>query len=292
MAAVGTFTGFDGAGSGEDLEVFAPIIWSSRVNMFFEAKLALASFFMNVSDEVSSGAIQVNIPNFSEPTPNLKANGSAVTLNSPTETNVNLVVDTWYECSYFIEKKEMHQVANSYNFQSKLAKAAGYAVAKQLDTALAALFSGFSNTVGGSTHAVVDSDIRRAIRTLDANNVDDEGRAFFFHPFTLWEQVMAVDAYVSGDYMNQKAIAGEGLASQRGSLYGIPVVQTTQVPLVDGSYVNALAQKDALVWASLYNVGVDSNYIPMYMGQLVTADITYGVIENRNIAGFGILSND
>lgn len=67
---------------------------------------------------------------------------------------------------------------------------------------------------------------------------------------------------------------------------------------------NALAHKDAIHWATsplgasskggmvgAMGVRVQSNYIPDYLSTLTTADILYGVIENRDAAGVAILSS-
>ena len=150
--------------------------------MYYGSRLVAAKFFTDMSEDASGGAIQINIPNFSEASATAKTNGSVVTLQSPTETNTNLVIDTWVESSYFIEKKEMKQVASSYNLQSRYAEAGGFACAKSLDSALLALFSGFDNGAGSSTATLADSDIRTAIQTLSGLDVPLEESAFFFHP--------------------------------------------------------------------------------------------------------------
>ena len=89
-----------------------------------------------------------------------------------------------------------------------------------------------------------------------------------------------------------------------GMLYGIPVFVTTNVELVDDTndyYSNALVHRDAIHWASAslpvqspntvigkYGVRVQSNYIPDYLSTITTADILYGVVENRDAAGVQI----
>lgn len=291
MAAIGTFTGFDGAGSGEDLAVFAPYIWIPKVNMFFKEKLVMARFFTDLSSEFAGGAIAAYVPNFTAPSATAKTNGAVVTLNSPTETAVTLTVDTWVESSYLIEKKEMHQVAKSYNLMNRYAEAAGYAVAEAYDTTLAALLGGFTQTVGSSTATLVDSDIRTAINYLANQNADLSQCAFFFHPNEVWGDLLALDKYTSFDFSSTKPLNGEGLARQAGVLYGIPVYETTNIQVALGSRLGALAHKDAIIHATLYGVQVDSNYIPMYMGQLITADLTYGAIENRDLLGVTIKSS-
>lgn len=177
----GTFTGDSG-----DLDVMIPAVWGEKINDFFRANLVAANFFTNRSEELMDGGNILYTPNITEMSASSKSNATAVTLSSPTETSVTLTVDQWYECSFAIEDREAAQVKRSYAVQETYARNAGFAVAKKLDTALVTLFSGFSQTVGASTAAVADSDIRAAIALLDTANIPQEDRAFFVHPTVFW----------------------------------------------------------------------------------------------------------
>lgn len=91
-----------------------------------------------------------------------------------------------------------------------------------------------------------------------------------------------------------------------GYLYGIPVHISNSIQYVSGSTgrSNALAHRDALHFATAplgasskasamvgsMGVRVQSNYVPEYLSTLTTADILYGVIENRNVAGVLVYS--
>lgn len=294
----GTFTGDSG-----DLDVMIPAVWGERMNDFFRAKLVAANFFTDRSEEVRDGGNIVYTPNITEISANAKSNATAVTLNSPTETSVTLTINQWYEASFTIEDREAAQVKHSYNIQETYARNASYAVAKQLDTALVSLFSGFSNTVGSSTAAVADSNIRAAIAYLDANDIPQEDRAFFVDPTVFWNQLQAIDRFALAiNSPVQDPVAKKPMAY----LYGIPVYITTQIQYVSGTTgrYNALAHKDALHWATsplgtggskgsvvgAMGLRVQSNYMPDYLSTLTTADVLYGVIENRDAAGVAILS--
>ena len=280
-----------------------PAIWGERINDFFRSNLVAANFFTDRSEELSDGGNIVYTPNITEMSSNSKSNATAVTLNSPTETAITLTVDQWYECSFSIEDREAAQVKRSYTVQETYARNAGYAVAKTLDTALTTLFSGFSNTVGTSTAAVADSNIRAAIAYLDANDIPQEDRAFFVHPNVFWNQLQAIDRFALAiNSPVQDPVAKKPMAY----LYGVPVYITTQIQYVSGTTgrYNALAHKDAIHWATsplgkeskggmvgAGGVRVQSNYIPEYLSTLTTADVLYGVIENRDAAGVAILSS-
>jgi len=271
-------SGFDGT----DLDVFRPEIWSSKINEFFRANLKAANHFLDLSGELSGGGDTINIPNVLEISATQKVNAVAVAPDTTTQTDINLTVDTWYYAAVQIEKRENAQVKQSYMLQERFAKALAYAVAKQLDTAICTLFQGFSQTAGSSSATLADSDIREAIRELDVDDVPKDDRAFFFHPNEIWGDLMAIDKYTLLNEAGNSPINNGAVAM----LYGIPVYSTTQITATTAlGRCGALAHKEAIVWASLYGIETDTNYIPEYLATLITADIVYGVLENRDSAG-------
>ena len=279
--------------TGTNLANLIPTIWSSRMNDFYRAARVTTSFFTDLSGELMDGGKVIQWPVLSEMTAYAKSNATAVTLNAATYNKVSLTVDTWYEVSFAIEDKEAAQVMRSYRIQETLAKNAAYTVANKLEDAIIALFSGFSQTVGASTSNVADSDIRGAIAKLDTENVPQEDRCFFFHPAVFWNQIAGLERFSSALY-TKGMIVDNGV---QGMLYNIPVRFSTRIPYVSSTTgrINALAHKDAICFAT-HNLGgngtfrVQANYIPEYLSTLVTADIVYGVIENRDTSGCIIYS--
>ena len=185
-----------------------------------------------------------------------------------------------------IEDEEKAQVKHSYNIQERYAINAAYTIANKLEVALITLFSGFSNTVGDSSTDANDSNIRACIAYLDAANIPQEDRAWFFDPTVFWTDIMGIDRFTLVNESSNKAVLNGAI----GVLYGIPVYKTSNIPTTLGSKYNALAQKDAIVFATASlgagsGIRVQTNYMPEYLGTLVTADILYGVIENRDAAG-------
>jgi hypothetical protein len=286
------------------LASFIPEVWGEKINEFFRAKLTAAPFFTDRSDEVSMGGDVLYTPNISELSAYAKSNATAVTLNAPTDAKVTLTVNQWYESSFAIEDAEAAQVQRSYSIMERYAQSAAYAIAKKLDGAIVALFSGFSNSVGASTSVLVDSDIRGAIAVLESANVDTSECAFFVHPGVFWKQIQGIDRFslaVNSPVNDPTAKTPEGY------LYGIPVFQTSQIANVSGTTgrINALAHPDAIHFATSplgaggsmgsmvgsNGIRVQSNYIPEYLSTVTTADILYGVVENRDAAGVRILTS-
>lgn len=280
--------------TGTDLAVFIPAVWGEKINDFFKAQLIMADFFMNRSDELVGGGNIVYTPGITEMTAYAKTNATAVTLNSPTETKVTLTVATQYEVSFQIEDIEAAQVKRSYTIQEIYAKNAAYTIGNVLESAISALFAGFSNTVGASTSNLADSEIRQAIATLESNKVPGmySGEvAFFVHPNTFWRQIQNIDKF---SLAVNSPVNDPTAKKPMASLYGIPVYVSANLSSSAGSRLNALASKNAIQWATLslgvasksngivgkHGIRVQSNYIPEYLATLTTVDICYGVIEN------------
>lgn len=283
-----------------------PLVWGEKINEFFKLKLFIADFFTDRSSELSDGGSALYTPNLTEFTAAAKSNATAVTLNNATDTKVTLTVDQWYEVSFAIEDREAAQVKHSYYLQERYAQSSGYTIAKKLEVALADLFKGFSTTVGASTTSVADSEIRAAIAALQGVGIDTtQDVAFFVHPNTFWKQIQNLDKF---SLAVNSPVNDPTAKVPSATLYGIPVYVSANVQYISGTAgrYNALAHKDALHWATSplgsggslsggsmtgkYGVRVQSNYIPEYLATLTTADLLYGVVENRDNAGICILT--
>ncbi len=294
-----------GTESSVSLAVYIPEIWGEKINEFYRAKLVAAPFFTDRSDELAGGGDTLYTPNTTEFTAAAKALGSTVTLNAPTDTRVTLIVNNWFESSFAIEDNDAAQLKRSYSVMERYAKNCGYAIAKKLDAAIVALFETFSNSVGSSILNLADSDIRSAFAYLEANNVDSMEAAWFFHPTIFWRQIQRIDKF---SLAINSPVNDPTAKRPAGYLYGQPVYLTTQiafhVPSGSAGRNNAFAHPDAIHWATSPlggggskgamvgsgGVRVQSNYIPEYLSTVTTADILYGVIENRDVAGVRVLT--
>lgn len=283
-----------------------PLVWGEKINEFYKSKLVLGDFFINRSSELADGGSALYTPLISEMTAYAKSNATAVTLNANTDSKVTLTVNQWYECSFAIEDKEASQIKHSYYLMEKYATNAGYTIAKKLEVALASLFSGFSQTVGASTTSLADSEIRAAIAYLESADIDTmEDVAFFVTPNVFWKQIQNLDKF---SLAVNSPVNDPTAKKPSATLYGIPVFISNNIQYVSGTTgrYNALAHKDAIHWATSpvgaggslsggsmsgkYGVRVQSNYIPEYLSTLTTADLLYGVVENRDTSGVAIIT--
>lgn len=284
--ATGTFP--TASESATTLAVLIPEIWGEKMNNFYRDELKTAAFFTDLSSDLMAGGDIVHVPNLTEMTAHTKSNATAVTLNNPTETKVDLTVTTWQEVSFAIEDREAQIVKKSYNIQETYAKNAAFTVAAAYEDAIIALFDNFSQTVGTSAAALADSNIRRAIQYLDEAKAPQTDRAFFLTPKQVWSDVQAIDRF---SLLINTQGADPVLKGHVGYLYGIPVIMSERIGATNGSAQSCLAHKDAIIHASTI-MRVQSNYIPQYLSTVTTADVMYGVVENRDTSGVWIKTAD
>lgn len=298
------------AGVGGGVTVFIPSIWGQKINDYFRYNLSLAQFFIDRSDELADGGATLYTPNIVAMATAAKSYQTEVTLNNPIHTTQTLNVSTWREVSFLIEDREAAQLKKSYYLQSVLAKGAAWEVATDLEDAIAALFTGFTtNVVGLGTGNAADCSLLAAISILEAQGtpVYTGDTAWIFHPNTFYRQIGAVDKLTL--WQNTETELPRVKAPTR-SLYSIPVIVSPAVPVGtgavgdNGARLNLLAHKDAIHWARLSmpvrasmgmigseGVRVQQSYVHEYLGELVTVDLCYGVVENRDNAAVKIRSH-
>lgn len=280
-----------------DVQVFMPAKWTGKVNDFYRDELKAGAFFQDWSSDVADGAEIVYRPNITQMTAEAKTLGSQVVLKTNTETAITLTINVHSHTAFIIEDVLKSKIGKSYGAQEVYAKNAGYSVGAALEDAILLLFNGFSQIVGTSALALNDSNIRRAIEYLDVANVPQEDRAFFLHPHVIWSQLMGISTF---QLQTNTAGADPVLKGRIGSLYGIPVVSTSRLSVTLGHRNGALAGKDAIAYATANLAGMGDNnntvnkvriqtdYLLEYLGDLVVADLMYGVIENRDTSGVWI----
>lgn len=300
-----------GAGVGGSLTADIPLVWGQKINDYFRYNLSLAEFFIDRSEELADGGSDVYTPNIVALSTATKTNNSQVTLNNPIQTKNTLTVSTWKESSFVIEDREMAQLKKSYYLQDKFAKSAAWEVAQDLDDAIAANFTSFTtNIIGLASANIADSSLLAAISTLETSGVPgiySGDVAFIFHPNTFYRQIGSIDKMTL--WQNTSTELPRAKAPTR-SLYSIPVIVTPAVPLGAGAVgensarLNLLAHKDAIHWARMSmpvkaasgfvgseGVRIQQSYVHEYLGELVTVDLCYGTMLNRQDAAVKIRSH-
>ena len=281
-----------------DLAASIGEVWGNKINDFYRSKLVAASFFTDRSEDVVSGGDIIHTPVIAELAASAKAAQTQVVLADNAQTSVDLTIATHSHVAFLIEDKEAAQVMKQYRTQETYMKNAAFTTAKALDSAITALFVGFTAVAGTTGTALSDANVLDAINKYTANDGDLDEAAWILNPKTIWADLMAIDKFSL--VTNTGSNVSGPLTGEIGMLYGRPVLQSTNV-ITDGTdYHGFFGNPDAIHFATAalpgakdsMGVRLQAEYKLEWLGVLVVADMLYGVIENREAAGVEILSVD
>ena len=266
---------------------FIPEIWSADIIRATESNLVLADKVKRYDSDVKSKGDVIHIPELSNLTAHAKTAGVAVTLNAPTESSQTITVNQHYETSFMIE--DISKVQSAYNIMSEYTNKAGFSIAKQVDGALAALYSGLSQSVGNGSTNVTDANIITAIQYLDDADAPESDRFFVIKP-SAKADLMGIDKFVlrtgpGWSTSDSPILHGAKENGFWGDLYGVKIFVSTNLVTEAASPTvvhNLLFQKEAFGLAMQQSPRTQSQYKQEYLANLVTVDVLYGVAELRD----------
>jgi len=252
--------------------VFIPEIWSDEVIATYKKNLVVANLVQNLNHQGKKGDT-IHIPKPGRNDASAKVANSDVTAITDTATEILVNIDQHYEWSMYIEDIAELQALNS--MRRFYTDDAGYALARNVDSAIITALDGASALSGGN--AVItsvtdwDASILQAIENLNDNDVPVNDRALVVTP-------SCMTALMSTDRFTEQQFIGDGSAIRTGNIgniYGIPVFMSTQVGT--GATEKAfLFQKDSTVLATQQSVRTQTQYKQEKLADLFTADTVYG----------------
>lgn len=301
-----------GAVNNTSAATFIPEIWSDEVRAQYEKSLVLANLVKKMGMTGKKGDT-INIPAPVRGTATAKAAGTAVSIQSDTESNVAVLIDKHFEYSRLIE--DITEVQALTSLRQFYTSDAGYALARQVDSDLHGLAVNLGDAAGtyantnsyyvdattGLTQYAADtvtaSDVftdagfRALIQKMDDADVPFDNRAFVIPP-ALRNAIMGIDRYVSSDFVSGAPVQNGKI----GNLYGIDVFVSTNCATSEAAADNAvnandlkaalLIHKDTFVLAEQMGVRSQTQYKQEFLANLYTADQLYGVKVLRPESGF------
>jgi len=281
---------------------FIPELWSDEIVASYKQNLVLANLVNRMPMKGKKGDT-LHIPKPTRGSASVKAAETQVSLIAATETEVVVTVDKHYEYSRLIEDiTEVQALASMRKFYTE---DAGYALAKQVDSDLFALGKWLGDSDGADwvhsnsfyvdaanglaayavdtvavTDVFTDLALRQAIKQLDDNDTPMDGR-FLVIPPSARETIMGIERYVSSDFVDGRGVNNGKI----GSLYGLDVFVSTNVPVIETAAANAaggdlrgaiIGHKDAFVLAEQQGVRAQTQYKQEYLSNLFTSDTIYG----------------
>jgi hypothetical protein len=186
---------------------------------------------------------KVSISVLSEPSTGNVTAGTELTAQNCVGTPTSITVDQWKGVR--VEESEMQTVQDHIDYLGKAAQSCGYAIAKVLDLAMSAYFSGLggytSSAYGADGQTFTDDIFIYLVETLDESDVPPEGRVLIGDP-SMRADLLKIDKFVRNDYVKGGVIA----TGQFGMLYDTKVLLTNNLTAATTGNYGVLMHPDAI----------------------------------------------
>lgn len=286
--------------------VFIPTIWSKEVQRATESTLVLANLVKRFDSEVADAGDTLNVPKVSNLTAYAKSANTQVTLNAPTEDKFQMSINRHFESSYLVEDRL--KVQAKYKILEEYSPKAGYAIGQKIDSDIAGLYSGLSQTVGNSTTKITDANLLRGIQYLDDADSPQTDRYLVIRPaglsnlrlldkFSRWDALGIVPnpASGAGGLANGSGVVRRiGPNGLVGVVYNVEVYMSTNIITESGTsdtVHNLLIQKEAFALGLQQKPRMQFQYKQEYLGTLATTDAIWGFAEFRDAFGVDFRSS-
>lgn len=253
----------------------------------------------NWDEDVAVHGQTVQIPFTGALSVNDKAANTAVTLQTPSDTKATLTLNKHKEVSFLVE-----DIARAFARPEYVGAymADGMKVlAEQIDADIAALYSGFSQTID-ATLGLGEDDFREARRLLNSARAPLAERFAVLHE-DAEKELLGIERVVNRDYA--ESLGGALAGAMSGRFVGFDIFVDQKIATSGGQCKNLFFQRNAVALAMRplppapagagvvqavmdedgMGLRVTISYNPDQLGVQVTIDVLYGVVELRDNHG-------
>lgn len=260
--------------------VFIPEEWAKEAEYAREHNLVAAGLVNRQYESDLSVGDTVHVPFVASMTADTVTAGTDLTPVAPTETEVQIVVDTMKGKAVTLH--DWTKAQSKYDLAEVYGRQIGKALAKAIDTdVLTKLQSGSTNTAIDTTTGATYANIVSAVTTLDSADVPMEDRFFVVNGKFMGDlrQLAEFTRYDAAGQVNP-SVAQDPSKALVGHIYGIPVYMSNNVQTIAGTPnkdQNILAQKDALALIVQKEVNIETDRRSLALATDVVGSTLYGV---------------
>lgn len=213
-------------------------------------------------------------------------------ISSPTTFSTDVATITAAEKGVLVTLSDIAQEGAAEDVAAAIGRQIGEGMAVKVDTDLAGLFSGFSNTVGSGAAEITIEDIFKAAATLRNNNAPGPYVAVLhpFQAFQLKKQLTNAGATMShslSDVGNQALMDGFV-----GRIAGIDIFESTVVTGDSaGAFVGAAMSSDAIAYMVKREMRIEEQRDASLRATEYVGSMAYGVSELFDAYGVGIIGD-
>lgn len=260
--------------------LFIPELWSKEAQLARRNKIVAANLVNRQYESDLSVGDTVHVPFVANLTADTVTPGTDLTAVAPTETEVQIVVNTMKGKAVTLhdwtKKQSKYDLAKIYGGQI------GESLARAIDTdVLAEISTGSTNTPIDTTTGATYANIVAAVTALDTANVPQEDRAFIVNAKFMGDlrQLAEFTRYDAAGMANP-SVARTSAGNKVGFIYGIPVYMSNNVRVVAGAPAkdhNLLIQKDCVGLVVQKDVSFETDRRALALSTDVVGSCLYGV---------------
>jgi len=264
-----------------NLANYIPTVWSKEVQAAVEDALVVAPLCDRRYDKYAAGGgNKIVVPVLSNLSASAFNAAADISLTTTTEAAVNIDIDKRYYTAYAVDPYT--QVQDALDYLSLGKNKAVFALAEQMDTSLATLFSSFTGTTGTEGTAITETNIIEAYEVLNEGNAPFQDRAWVFDPESITD-LLGRDFFVRMDYVPD-SVVNNGFQGR--AILGAPVYMTNNLPAVNTNYhAAAYLQKEALALVTQIMPKVTMERFPNRLSWGIACIALWGVKEMRDTFG-------
>lgn len=273
--------------------VFIPEMWSDEVLAAYKRKNVMMPLVRKYPFQGKKGdTLHIPVPSRGQAT--RKVGRTQVNLQYNDSAELTVVVDQHYEYSKLFEDIMETQAMSSY--RRFFTEDAGYQLSRQIDTDLIQLGRYSNNGAGTNVYAnayigsngttayngsnaatLTDAAIRRTIQRLDDNDVPNSDR-FMIIPPSAKNTLLGLARFTEQAFVGEVG-SGNSIRNGRvGDIYGMDVyVTSTADTTAGGDRIILIGHKDSFAIAMQKDIRVQTQNKLEYLGDLMVADVLYGV---------------
>jgi len=273
--------------AGLDTNKFVPEIWSKNVLVAVKNKLvAVPTINHSYEKELVMGdtlyITQTNTTTATEVTVGVEG----VQKNPFNTAAVTLTIANWYEAPVTIDYMSRRQ--SQVNIVAKAEDESAYAISKQMDSSVCALFSALSGSTGYGTDgsAITDDILIAAVEELDEADVPEINRKWILDP-SCKADIMKIDKFVRVDYGYGEQVP---TGTFRKDVYGAPILITNNLTVNSTGNYGAYLHTDAIAIVVSEDLSVDRVEQPLKHQLVINTTALWGVVELRDTFGCPILT--
>lgn len=260
--------------------LFIPKIWTKEAQLARRNNLVAANLVNRQYESDLSVGDTVHVPFVANMTADTVTPGTDLTPVAPSETEVQIVVDTMKGKAVTLH--DWTKAQSKYDLAKIYGGQIGYALAKAIDTAvLAEIASGSTNTAIDCGTGATYANIVAAVQALDAVDVPQDGRAFIVNAKFMGDlrQMAEFTRYDAAGIKNP-SVAGSPAGNMVGSIYGIPVYMSNNIQVLAGTPnkdQNVLVHKDAVGLVVQKDVSFETQRRALALATDVVGSCLFGV---------------